>query len=96
MAKCTFDGTNLKDGGKIIANVQGNNIREGSGSCVIGNIQGNNIRQGSGSLVMFNVKGDNICQGSGSSRIGTKKDVDNAISGPGKVIKAALWVLCCR
>jgi hypothetical protein len=24
------------------------------------------------------------------------KDVDRAIDGPGRMVKAALWVLCCR
>ncbi len=96
MAKYKFDGTNLKDGGKTIANVKGNNIRKGTGSHVIGNIRGDHIRQGSGSSVIFNVRGDDIRQGSGSSKIATMKDVEKAIDGPGKIVKAALWVLCCR
>ena len=96
MAQYKFDGTYLKDGSKTIANVQGNNIREGSGSKVIGNINGDNIRQGAGSAVLFNVRGDDIRQGAGSSPVGSMKDVNNAIEGPGKVVKAALWALCCR
>jgi hypothetical protein len=96
MAKYKFDGTELKDGGKTVANVRGDDIREGSGSHVIGNIRGDDIRQGSGSSVMFNIRGDEIRQGSGSSKIGTMENVHSAIDGPGKVVKAALWVLCCR
>lgn len=96
MGKLTFDGTNLKDGGTVVANIKGNDIREGSGSTVLGNIKGDEIRQGSGSSTIFNIKGDEIRQGSGSSKIATMKDVHNAIDGPGKNLKAALWLLCCR
>jgi len=96
MSKLKFDGTHLKDGSKTIANVNGNNIRKENGSTVIGNISGNNIRQGSGSTVLFNLSGDDIRQGSGSTKIATMKDVDASIEGPGKALKAALWVLCCR
>lgn len=96
MANYRFDGTTLKEGGKTIANVKGNDIREGAGGHVIGNIKGDAIRQGSGGTIIFNVKGDDIRQGSGGSRIGTMKEVDKAIDGPGKTVKAALWVLCCR
>jgi len=96
MASYKFDGTYLKDGSKVIANVKGTDIREANGSHVIANIKVDDIREGSGSKVLFNVKGDDIRQGSGTSKIGTMKDVDKAIDGPGKVIKAALWVMCCR
>lgn len=96
MASYKFDGTNLKEGSKIIANVKGNDIREGNGSRVIGNIKGDDIHEANRSKVIFNIKGDDIRQGSGSSKIATMKDVDKAIDGPGKVLKAALWVLCCR
>jgi len=67
-----------------------------SGSTVISNIKGDDIRQGSGTTVIFNVKCDEIRQGSGSSRIATMKDVDGAIAGPGRVVRAALWVLYVR
>ena len=96
MSKLKFDGKNLKDGGTIIANISGNNIRRGNGSAIIGNISGNNIRQGNGSTILFNVAGDNIRQGNGSTIIAKMKDVDAEIDGPGKALKAALWVLCCR
>jgi hypothetical protein len=57
--------TSLKEvSGKVVANVQGNNIRLGSGSQAIANINGDNIRQGTSSTVIFNVNGDNIRQGS--------------------------------
>lgn len=96
MSHYKFDGTNLKEGGRIIANVKGHEIREGSGSHVIGNLKGDDIRQGSGSTILFNVRGDDIRQGSGSTRIATLRDVDAAIEGPGKLVKAALWLLVCR
>ncbi|MGA7578146.1 MAG: hypothetical protein ACLQUW_02550 [Desulfobaccales bacterium] len=79
MAKYKFDGTYLKDGSTVLANVKGNEIREGRGTAVMGNI-----------------KGDDIRQGNGTSKIATMKDVDKEIDGPGRVIKAALWLLCCR
>jgi K+/H+ antiporter YhaU regulatory subunit KhtT len=96
MAKYKFDGTNLKEGSKTLANVQGNNIRKETGSTVIANIQGDNIRQGTGSTVLANVRGDEIRQGTGTTKIATMKDVDSAIEGPGRVVKAALWFVCCR
>lgn len=96
MTRYRFDGTHLKDGSKTVANVKGDDIREGSGSHVIGNIKGDDIREGHGSHVLFNLKGDDIRQGTGSHKIATMKDVDKAIDGPGRMVKAALWVLCCR
>jgi hypothetical protein len=96
MTKYKFDGTALKDGSKVIANVKGNDLREGSGSTVLANVKDDNIRQGTGSTVLFNIKGDDIRQGTGSTKIATMKDVDKVIDGPGKVIKAALWVMCLR
>ncbi len=92
MSQLKFDGVRLKDGGSTIANVRGDKICSGSGSSVACNVRGDKICEGSGSSTAFNVRGDNICEGSGSSRIATMKDVDKAISGPGHVIKAALWV----
>lgn len=97
MAQYKFDGATLREGSNtIIANVHGDEIRQGSGSNVIGNIHGDSIRHGSGSNILFNVRGDDLRQGAGSNRIATVKDVDNAIDGPGKIVKAALWLLCCR
>lgn len=96
MAKFKFDGTNLKDGLKVIANVKGNEIREGSGFKVIANVKDNKIHQGTGFTVIFNIQGDEIRQGSGFTKIATMKDVDSAIEGPGKTLKAALWLVCCR
>lgn len=94
--KYKFDGTNLKDGVKVVANIKGNDIREGSGVKVIANIKGDDIREGSGVKVMANIKGDDIRQGSGVSKIATMKDVEKVIEGPGKVVKAALWFYFCR
>ena len=91
MAKYKFDGKKLKDGAKVIANVSGDKLREGSGSKVIANINGEQVRERSGSKVYFNVKGNDLREGTGSKKLATMKDVENAIEGPGKTIKAALW-----
>lgn len=91
MANYKFDGRNLKQGSKTIANVSGNNIRKGSGSSTVCNISGNNIRKGSGSSTLCNVSGDNIRLGSGSSRIAKISDVRKVIDGPGGITLAALW-----
>lgn len=96
MAQYTFDGTYLKEGSTVIANVRGDEIRKGNSFTTIGNIKGNEIRQGSSFTTIFNVSGDEIRQGSSFTRIATMNDVDRAIDGPGRVVKAALWVLCCR
>lgn len=98
MSKYKFDGIVLKDGSKTIATVKGDKIHEGAGSKVIANIRGDCIRQESGSTVLFSVHGDDIRQGSssGSPKVATMKDVDKAIEGPGKVVKAALWLFFCR
>lgn len=91
-----FDGVNLKDGTKVIANVKGSTIREGSGFKVLCNIKNDEIREGAGFKVMFNIKGDDIRQGNGFSKVATMKQVDATIDGPGKNIKAALWLYFCR
>lgn len=96
MAKYKFDGTKLKDGSTTIANVKGNDIRDGSGSTTVANIKGDDIRKGNGSTTLFNVKGDDIRQGNGSTRIAKMDDVDDDIDGPGHVVKAALWLFYCR
>ena len=96
MANYKFDGSTLKQGGRTVASVKGDQIREGSGGKVVASVRNDQIRQGSGGPVAFNVRGDDIRQGTGSSRVGTMKDVNNAIDGPGRVIKAALWVYFCR
>ena len=51
MAQYKFDGKYLKRGGSIVANVNGDKIRKGSGSTTVANIRGNNVRQGSGSRI---------------------------------------------
>lgn len=96
MAQYKFDGTKLKKGGTTIANIKGDDIRKGAGTTVIGNISGSKIKKRKGGAVLFNVSGDNICQGNGGAKIATMKDVDKAIDGPGRMVKAALYVLCVR
>jgi hypothetical protein len=92
----TFDGVVLKYGGKTIANVRGDSIREGTGSHVAANIRGEQIREGMGSHTLFNVRGDEIRSGTGSSRIARMNEVDADIRGPGHIVKAALWLFFCR
>ena len=91
MAAYKFDGTKLKRGGTTIANVSGYRIRKGTGSTAVANIAGDRIRQGTGSTVMANVSGDRIRLGTGSTTIGSMKDAQKAIDGPGGVTLAALW-----
>ncbi|MFT6067887.1 MAG: hypothetical protein ACJAT2_003642 [Bacteriovoracaceae bacterium] len=96
MGALKFDGSRLKEGSRTVANVRGEKICKSSGSATIFNIRGDKICEGSGSKTLFNVRGDKICEGSGSKKIATMKDVDKAISGPGKLIKAALWLCFVR
>jgi hypothetical protein len=96
MTEYRFDGLALKSGGKTIANVKGNEIREGTGSRVVANIHGEEIRGGTGSHALFNIKGDEIRSGTGPSRVAKLSAVDADISGPGRVVKAALWLFFCR
>jgi hypothetical protein len=67
MTDYTFDGVILKYGSRIIANVKGDSIREGTGSHVVANIHGEEIREGTGSHTLFNLRGDEIRSGSGIS-----------------------------
>ena len=96
MSAYKFDGRYLKRGGTIVANVQGDNVRKGNSSTTVANIRGDHIRKGSGSSTEFNLRGDDIRQGSGSSRIAQMRDVDKDIDGPGRVVKAALWLYFVR
>ena len=96
MAAYTFDGRRLKKGARVIANVAGDRIREGTGSTVACNIHGERIRDGTGSRVMFNLRGDVIREGTGGRRIARMRDVDDDIDGPGRVVKAALWLYFVR
>jgi len=91
MAKYKFDGKYLKMGSKVIANVQGDNIREGRGSNVIANIKGSKVREKRGSNTLFNLQGDKIRLGNGSSKIATMDEIRKEIDGPGGITLAALW-----
>ena len=78
-----FDGKNLKDGSKTVANVKNDRIYEGHST----------------SKTLANVKGDRIYEGHSTSKtLGKMKDVDKAISGGGSggTTKAALWVAVVR
>ena len=72
-----FDGKNLKDGSRTIANVRGDKIYEGSST----------------SKCLANVRSGKLYEGSGNSRkLTTMKDIDKAIDGTGGTTKAALWI----
>lgn len=96
MATYKFDGDKLKKGGQTLANVRGDKICRGSGSTTICNIRDDRICEGSGPSTAFNVRGDDIRKGSGGSRIATMRDVDKDIDGPGRTVKAALWLYIVR
>ena len=94
MAQFKFDGLRLRQGSTTVANVRRTEICRGTGSTTIVNVKGNDIRQGSGSRVLATVSGSSIrVQG---STVGTMRDVDEAIDGPGGIIKVALWVAFVR
>jgi hypothetical protein len=91
MGKLKFDGERLKDGSKTIANPRDDRLRKGTGTSVLCNIRGDTVREGTGTEVIFDMRGDDLRLGTSTSRIGTMKDVDGAIEGPGGITKAALW-----
>ena len=91
-----FDGKKLKDGGKTLANVNGDRIREGNGTKTLLNVRDDKIREGNGTKTLFNLKKNDIREGSGTRKIADMDDVKDDIDGPGGVMLAALWVLFCR
>ena len=91
MARFKIDGDRLKLGSKVIANVHGDRVREGTGSRTLCNIHGDRVREGTGSKVLFNLHGDELRLGTSSSKIATMADVHAAIDGPGGITKAAMW-----
>jgi hypothetical protein len=91
-----YDGKYLKRNGSTIANVRDNKICKGTTSSVVANIKDDDVREGTSSRELINVRGNDIRLASGSSRIGTMRDVDKAIDGPGGITKAALWFLFVR
>ena len=96
MAKFKFDGQYLKDGSREVANVKGDHIRKDRGSTVVANLKDDHIRDGRGSTVMANLKGEDIRKVRGSPRIARMRDVDGDIDGPGRLVKAALWLYFVR
>jgi hypothetical protein len=96
MSKYKFDGRYLKYNSVIIANINGDKIREGSGCKTIANISGDRIREGSGSKTLINLRGEDIREGTGVRRIAKMDDVRKAIDGPGGITLAALWYLFVR
>ena len=96
MAKFKFDGQYLKDGSRVVANVKGYHIRKDRGSTVVANLKDDHIRDGRGSTVIANLKGEDIRKERGSTRIARMRDVDGDIDGPGRLVKAALWLYFVR
>ena len=96
MAKFKFDGQYLKDGSSVVANVKGDHIRKDRGSTVVANLKDDHIRDGRGSTVIANLKGEDIRKERGSTRIARMRDVDGDIDGPGRLVKAALWLYFVR
>ena len=90
-----FDGKNLKDGSRTIANVRGDKIYEGivNSKCLV-NVRGDKIYEGIGnSKCLANVRSGKLYEGIGNSRtLTTMKDIDKAIDGTGGTTKAALWI----
>ena len=99
MSKLSFDGTKLKSGSTVLANIRdvGTKICKGATSTVVATIKDDKICKGSStSTVLFNIRKNDLCEGTGSHKIATMKDVEADIDGPGHVIKAALWLMFCR
>ena len=99
MASYKFDGSKLKSGAKIIANVYNDKIYEGSAhSKCLANIYNDKIYEGSAhSKCMANVYNGYIYEGSAHSRkIASLTDAQKAIDGPGGGVIAALWFVCVR
>ena len=46
--------------------------------------------------MIANLKGDDIRKDRGSTRIARMRDVDGDIDGPGRLVKAALWLYFVR
>ena len=95
-----FDGKCLKESSKILCNVRGDTIFEGSGaSKPLANFRGDTIFEGSGaSKPLANVRGDNIFEGSGASKTLIKtsdavRKIGATSQGPST---AAMWFMFCR
>ena len=95
MGSFNFDGQYLKEGSRVVAN-KGDHIRKERGSAVVANLKDDHIRDGRGSTMVANLKGDDIRKERSSTRIGRMRDVDWDIDGPGRLVKAALWLYFIR
>lgn len=89
-----FDGTKLTKRGSstTIATVRGDKICKGTSTSTTATIRGDKVCDGTSSTTAYTIRGDNICQKTSTSRYKKMKDVDSDIEGPGKVVKAALWL----
>tara|TARA_Y100000768_G_scaffold387940_1_gene381096 strand:+ start:10 stop:324 length:315 start_codon:yes stop_codon:yes gene_type:complete len=84
----------LKDGGKTIANIRGDKLRNGTGSSTLCNVRDDKVRRGTGSSTLCNVKNGDIRDGTGSSRKAKVKDIKKMIKGSeslSDVFVAAIW-----
>ena len=84
----------LKDGSKTIANIKGNQLREGKGFSTLCNVKNDQVREGKGFSTLCNVKNGDIRDGKGFSRKAKVKDIRKSIRG-GEVLSdvyiAAIW-----
>tara|TARA_B100001059_G_C17539061_1_gene429430 strand:- start:278 stop:592 length:315 start_codon:yes stop_codon:yes gene_type:complete len=82
---------------KVIANVSGDKLRQGTGSSTVANLDSSRkkVRKGTGSTTLCNIYGDDIREGTGSSRIGkVSKDVVKTIkNSTGSPMDVAFWYL---
>ena len=92
--KLEYRREQLKDGGKTIANIRGDKLREGTGSSTLCNEREDKVRRGTGSSTLCNVKNGDIRDGTGSSRKAKVKDIKRMIKGSeslSDVFVAAIW-----
>ena len=95
-----FDGKCLKESSKILCNVKGNTIWEGSAAYkALANVRGDTIWEGSAAYkALVNVRGDTIWEGSAAYKALIKtsdaaRKIGATSRGP---LTAAIWYLFCR
>ena len=84
-------------GSKVIANVYGDKLRQGTGSTTVANLDYSRkkVRKGTGSTTLCNIYNSDIREGTGSTRIGNiDKDVKKTIkNSTGSPMDVAFWYL---
>jgi hypothetical protein len=91
MAKLKFDGTKLKDGGRLIATVRGDKICAKTSYTAEVTIRKDAICEKTGYKKLATLRKNDLCQGTGYSKLISLDDIDDEIEGPGGITKAALW-----